>query len=137
MNLIDLPTAPAKPAAELIAEHMLARLNATLAERVHDHRVGYAAFWDSSETPDAIIAAMGTNAGVLLAAAGENVDHIGTLAALAGKTVVDFLPLENWVPRRAIIIAEDGTGTLAAPAEGFDAWGRAIPAPEEITENPI
>ena len=130
MNLISLPTPEPKPAAQIVAEEMLFKLNEQLAERVHAHRVGYAKFWDSPATPDDIIAAMGPYAGILLAAAAENIEHIGRLAAIVGKTVLDFLPAENWVPRREIIIAADGTGSLAPPAEGFDAWGRAIPEPE-------
>lgn len=126
MELITLPSPEPKSNATMLAEEMLCRLNGSLAERVHDHRVGFAKFWDSPETPDDIIAAMESNAGVLLAAAGENVEHIGRLAAIVGKTVLDFLPADHWTPRREIIIAEDGTGTIAPPAEGYDAWGRLI-----------
>jgi hypothetical protein len=135
MNLIDLPEPTPRSTAEIIAENMLAGLNATLSQRIDDHRKSFRAFWNSPATPDEILAAMGANAGKLLAAAGENVEHIATLAAIAGKTLHDFLAPENYVPRRAITIAEDGTGTLAEPAPGFDAWGRPIPEPEP--EDPV
>ncbi len=123
------------PDAERIARHMLHRVNASLAERVHEHQAGFRAFWDSSVTPDDILAAMGGNAALMLATAGENVGHIGRLADIVGKTVEDFLPAEHWMPRRQFILANDGTATLAPPADGFDAWGREIPEEEDLAED--
>lgn len=127
-NLIDLPLAPVKPPAQLIAEHMLHKLNATLAERVNDHKVFFRKFWDSPETPDDLLIAMGAYAPVLLAAASENLEHITRLAGIVGKTLHDFLTAEEYSPQRAFIIGENGI-TLAPPAEGYDAWGRLIPPP--------
>lgn len=129
-TLIELPIAPVKPPAQLIAEHMLHKLNATLAERVNDHKVFFRKFWDSEETPDALLIAMGAYAPVLLAAASENLEHISRLAGIVGKTLHDFLAPDEYAPRRAFIIAPDGI-TLAPPADGYDAWGREIPAPIE------
>lgn len=134
-NLIDLPIATVKPPAQLIAEHMLHKLNATLAERVNDHRVFFRQFWASDETPDSILAEMGAYAPVLLAAAGENLNHIGRLAGIVGKTLFDFLTPEEYEPRRAFVIGADGI-TLAPPADGYDAWGRLIPVPETEPEIP-
>lgn len=132
-NLIDLPLAPVKPPAQLIAEHMLHKLNSTLAERVNDHRVFFRKFWESPETPDEILGSMGAYAPVLLAAAGENLEHISRLVGIVGKTLHDFLALEEYAPRRAFVIA-DGSITLAPPAEGYDAWGWEIPTPPEPIE---
>lgn len=124
-TLIDLPIAPVKPAPQLIAESMLHKLNATLAQRIHDHRAFYRSFWDSPEIPDDILLAMGAYAPVLLAAASENLEHITRLAALVGKTLHDFIAPEDYAPRRAFVIGQ--SITLAPPAEGYDAWGRLIP----------
>jgi hypothetical protein len=129
MKLIELPEEQIPPAAEVIAKLMLHRVNASLAERVHEHISGFNTFWNSAEPPDAILTAMGNKAGLMLATASENIAHIGRLAALIGKTVEDFITSDSYTPRRAFIIAEDGTATLAPPAEGFDAWGREIPIP--------
>lgn len=137
-NLIELPLAPVKPPAQQIAEHMLHKLNVTLAERVNDHKVFFRKFWDSPETPDEILTEMGAYAPVLLAAAGENLEHIARLAGIVGKTLHDFLTAEEYAPRRAFVIGADGI-TLAPAAEGYDAWGRLIPVipepePESIPE---
>ena len=134
MQLIDIQPSPSIPPAQVIAQHMLHRVNASLAERVHEHKAGFRAFWDSPEAPDDILAAMGDKAAIMLATAGENVDHIGRLAAIVGKTVEDFLPAEHWQPRREFVVAQDGTVTLAPPADGYDAWGREIPQPEPEPE---
>ncbi len=130
MNLIETTADAVKPDAEIIASKMLHSVNASLAQRVFDHQSGFRAFWESSETPDAILEALGTNAQLVLAAAGENINHIGRLAAFAGKTVSDFLSDSEWMPRRDFVPGSNGTMTLAPPADGFDAWGNAIPTPE-------
>lgn len=124
MQLIPITLTTPPPAAEVIANQLLHRVNASLAERVHEHVTGYRAFWDSPETPDSILAALGDKAVMMLATASENVSHIGRLAALAGKSLHDFLPPEHYLPRRAFIPAADGTATLAPPADGHDAWGK-------------
>ena len=140
MNLIPTQTITRTP-AQTIAEAMIDIFNAELTRRIETHSRKYLAFWESAATPDDILAAMGPAAGIVLAAASENVDHIGRLAAIVGKTVDDFLSPEFWVPRRAFIEHEDGTVTLEPPAEGFDAWGKPISqalengAAEEITED--
>jgi hypothetical protein len=130
MSLIPITTTPPKPEAQRIADLLLHKVNASLTERLHEHRVNYSTFWDSGESPDAILEAMGSNAYLFLMSAGENIDHIGRLAALVGKQVTDFIAPEMFIPRRAFIIAQDGSATLAPPADGFDAHGNAI------TENP-
>lgn len=129
-QLIKLPQNEQKPVVEKLAEHMLHTLNATLAERVHDHKKFYAKFWRASETPDALLVATGANAGILLAAAQENLEHISRLAAIVGHTLHDYILAEEYEPKRAFIVT-NGVVTLAEPAEGFDAWGNAIVESEE------
>jgi len=135
MSLITITESPPKPEAQRIADMLLHKVNASLAERVHEHCANYSAFWDSKETPDAIIEAMGMNAELFLMSAKENIEHIGRLAALVDKQVTDFIAPENFLPRRAFIIADDGSASLAPPADGFDAHGNAIIANPETIEN--
>lgn len=125
-QLIILPTPEVRPQAEIEAGQMLHALNATLAQRVHDHKVFYRKFWKSTVTPDALLVAMGAYAGVLLGAAGENLEHISRLAAIVGKTLHDFIAPEDYEPPRAFVVT-DGVVTLAPPADGYDAWGNLIP----------
>ena len=101
----------------------------------------FSAFWDSSDTPDDILAELNSlgGAGLLLASASENIEHIARLAGIVGKQITDFLPEDQWVPRRAFIPTESGV-TLAPPADGYDAWGKLIPIIEEpipIIDEPI
>ena len=129
MNLIPCEPAAPPPVADQVAEVMLRNVNEELPRRIAVHREGYRLFWDSPCTPDAVLASLGSNAQVVLACAGENVDHIGRLAAIVGKPLNDFLPAEFWQPKRAFVAGPDGTMTLADPADGCDAWGRALMTP--------
>lgn len=137
MNDIIQITPPApEPAATRIARSELAHLNSSLARRVENHIERFRAFWDNPEcTPDEILEAMGESALTWLACASESVAHIGRLAALSGKTLGDFLPPEQWMPRREFVV-EDGVVTLAPPAAGYDAHGVLIPLPEPIETEP-
>lgn len=131
MNLFEIPIPPAPSVAENTAANLLLGLNQNLAERILQHRNMFSAFWCNPEaTPDDILAALVArgSAGILLASASENIDHIGRLAALVGKKVTDFIPEDQWLPRRAFLPGPGGGFTLAPPAEGFDAWGNALPA---------
>jgi hypothetical protein len=65
----------------------------------------------------------------MLGSASESVEHIARLAAMVKKQLTDFLPADQWMPRREFVPASDGTVTLAPPAAGFDAWGRELPPP--------
>jgi hypothetical protein len=134
MNLIPIPPPISIPSAKKAAESLLEHINAELRRRVEYHSARYAEFWDSSDLPDDILAEMGTNARTFYAAAGENIESIGRIAALVGLSVNDFIQPEHYAPRREVIIAEDGSATLAPPDEGFDAWGRPIPEPEPEEE---
>lgn len=137
MNLIPITEPPQTPAAQASATSLLAHVNAELARRVEYHAARYADFWESPIKPDDILAAMGKQAVTMLAAAAENVEHIGRLAAIVGKDVNDFLPAEQWQPRRAFQSQPDGTVTLAPPAEGHDDRGRSIPVPDPEPQPPV
>lgn len=126
MTLINLPEEQAKPAHQMIAEHLLRTLNSELNRRIEHHAKEFHRFWDSAVTPDSILAEMGSNAGLFLSASIINLMGVEALANLVGKTLNDAIPAEDRVPRREIIVAQDGTATLAPPAEGFDLWGRPI-----------
>lgn len=132
-----IPTIPPSlpPAAIRLAESELAHINASLARRVEEHKARFAAFWDAEATPDELLEAMGSRASLYLAAAGESVEHIGRLAAIAGKSTSDYMPAEDCVPRRAFVLHEDGTVTLEPPADGHDAHGRPLPVVEPVVED--
>lgn len=138
MNLIDLPTPPTPPLAQTIASEMLAGLNAEMARRVDHHAREFKRFWESSATPDEILAAMGPAAPLMLATSRENLRNIGTLAAMVGKTLDDAIPPTSYMPRREFLETETGI-ELLPPVDGFDAWGRLIPVtviPEPVIEEP-
>jgi hypothetical protein len=125
-QLIILPTPEARPQADIEAGLMLHTLNATLAQRVHDHKDFYRKFWYSTVSPDDLLVAMGEYALVLLGAAQENLEHISRLAGIVGKTLHDFILPEDYEPKRAFVVT-DGVVTLAPPAEGYDVWGNLVP----------
>jgi hypothetical protein len=128
---MQLFTPPEPSRASVVAASMMQSANQQLNLRVGVQRNLYDAFWnDSTVTPDAILAELGSGAQQFVAVASENVEHITTLASFFGKTLADFVPTESWEPRRAFVPGDNGTVTLAAPAEGFDAWGKPIPEPE-------
>ena len=131
MNLIQLTKPEPEPQAKRIANELLEGVNTEMQRRVATHRVSFGAFWNSPVPPDDILSAMGQNAILFLAAAGENVDHIQRIASVIGKTVLDFLPACWWQPRRAFQPQADGTVTLAPPPFGHDAWCRFIFVPED------
>lgn len=128
MNFVTLTPPPPKPAAELIAGELLAGLNAELARRIENHATGFALFWESDATPDAIAEALGENGKLLIDASRENLRNLGTLAAMVEKTLDDFIPPEKYASRRAITF-DGGRIVLATPAPGHDAWGRPLPEP--------
>jgi hypothetical protein len=132
MNLFNLPDPPELPRDQLIAERLLARLNAEIGRRSEQHASDFHAFWDDSIcTPDEILEAMGDAAPLMLATASENLTGFARLAALVGKTLNDVISPADYMPRRQFIVDEEtGAVTLAPPADGFDAWGRPIVTPE-------
>ena len=132
------PPTPA-PLIEQIAENLFAHLSPEVERRKAIHRPLYQGFWNSPETPDAILAEMSshvvtlhngsttTRAKLMLQMAGENVESMARIAAFIGCGLSDLLPDAEWMPRRAFVVHADGTVTLAPPAEGYDAWGNLIP----------
>lgn len=113
MNLLEIPTTPPKPDAQIVAESMVANINASLAQRIHDHKLNYFLFWESMSSPEEILDQLGTNAAVVLGAASENVQHIARLASLIGRDLDEFLPPDCYTPRREITINQDGSASLA------------------------
>jgi hypothetical protein len=78
---------------------------------------------------------MGTAAGLYLAAAGQSIEHIAALVAIANLArpaedqlaLDDVLPATEREPRLAFVPQPDGTVLLTAPTEGIDDWGKPIP----------
>lgn len=126
MQLVTLPQPSTKPVAELVAEELLAGMNAELSRRIEHHTHEYLKFWNASATPDAIAEALGDNGKLLVDASRENLRNIGTLAAMVGKTLDDFIPPQHYAARRSISF-EGQRIVLDAPKPGHDAWGRVIP----------
>jgi hypothetical protein len=112
MSLITLPTTE-PPAAQRIALGLLTQLNTQLDARVQAHKGMFSDFWqNNAATPEEILAAMGTNAHLLLSSAEENIRHIDAVAQLAGKTAADFLEPEEINGLRPMTANQDGTVTL-------------------------
>ena len=112
MSLIQLPTTQ-PPAAQRIALSLLEKINSQLDGRVQAHKGMWSDFWQNNDaTPEEILAAMGTNAHLLLGSASESVRHINEVASLAGKTAADFLEPEEINGLRPMVANPDGTVTL-------------------------
>jgi hypothetical protein len=134
MQHIPRITPTLSPAAQ-IAEEMILQFNRQIDERLAVQRNQYRAFWDSPVPPDDILTEWGPRAAMMLAAASENVEHLGKLAAFLGKQLADLIPLSLILPRREFIVDHaTGNVTLAPPADGHDAWGRPIPEPQPEPE---
>lgn len=118
--------APPDP-AEDIAQSALRRADNMLAEMREWQITAYHEFWDSTATPDAILAKMGASALPWLQAAGTFVGGLVTLANVAGSPLSAEWVAEHVTPRRAFVVnGQTGVVTLEPPADGFDAWGRVI-----------
>lgn len=112
MSLIQLPTTQ-PPAAQRIALSLLEKINSQIDSRVQAHKGMWSDFWQNNEaTPEEILAAMGTNAHLMLGSAIESVRHIDEVAKLAGKTAADFLEPEEINGLRPMVANPDGTVTL-------------------------
>jgi len=125
---MSLTTSPAPPdRAKDIAFSCLKRGDDMLERLMTWQRIAYREFWDSPETPDAILAAMGPAALPWLQSAGTFVDALIKLAEAATSPLAREWIATYILPRRAFAVdPKTGTVTLAPPADGFDAWGRAI-----------
>lgn len=125
MNIINITPPPTRPEAEVIAEDLLASVNSELARRIENHTNAFHKFWDSAVTPDAIAAAMGDKGKLFIMSASQSLVDIGTIAAMVGKTLDDAISPEHYTPRREITFDGDYI-VLAAPADGFDDWGKPV-----------
>ena len=112
MSLIQLPTNE-PPAAQRIALSLLERINSQIESRVQAHKGMWSDFWQNNDaTPEEILAAMGTNAHLMLGSAVESVRHIDAVASLASKTAADFLEPEEINGLRPMTANPDGTVTI-------------------------
>ena len=108
MNIIDIQPYE-RSESDIKAEQMLLSLNDELSRRVAIHKQSYVDFWSD---PHGVLRAMGTNTGIFLTAAAENVRHIATLAHISGKDFGEFLPEDCWKPKAQITINSDGTAFI-------------------------
>lgn len=131
------PPTVEEPEADRIARDLLMSLPTANAQMIEIHRAGFFKVWrNPNVTPDAILAALGSNAWRLLSAAQVSVTNLQAIAAITSNTIDDIMPREWWYPPREFIPHDDGTVTLAPPADGFDAWGNPIPEPQPEPEHP-
>lgn len=106
---------PAPTAAELAAQSVVEAMNAEILHRVKIHEICWNTIWKNERpgaTPAAVLAALGTKAGLIFAFASENIDHIDRIAKLVGKTRADFIKDEDCVPPAAFTVHADGRVTL-------------------------
>jgi len=137
MNIIPIPQPPPPTPAKSAALSILAHVNAAAGQAVARQIELYGKFWNHPQaTPDEILAEMGPLAVHMLSAAEESVRHLTSLATIAGLELADIISLDFILPRREFLIGEDGTVTLAPPAEGHDAWGRPLPVEPELEPEP-
>jgi len=84
-----------------------------LQRRIAMHQRIFPLVWSSGDyTPEEWFTEAGTQAVKFMQIAGENVDHIASLAAIDGKTLNDFLSPSEYVPPRQYTANPDGTITL-------------------------
>lgn len=108
-------TATPPTAAELAAQSVIDAVNAEITHRVKVHELCWETIWQNPRpgaTPAAVLAALGTKAGLIFAFASENLDHIARCAQLVGKTRADFIADEDCIPPLAFTLQSDGRVTL-------------------------
>ncbi|WP_395734086.1 hypothetical protein [Prosthecobacter sp.] len=113
-QLIDTPK-PEPTAAELAAQSVVDAVNAEILHRVAVHQICWNTIWKNERpgaTPAAVLAALGTKAGLIFAFASENLDHIDRCAQIIGKTRADFIADADCIPPVAFTVSADGIVTL-------------------------
>lgn len=110
-NIFDVE--PERNIANEIAVNLLRDINNEAIRRAGLHRDSFNAFWHSTEaTPQQVCQQMGPKAALFFAIASANVQHIAAVAAIAGKTLDDFLQPSEYVPPQTVTINQDGTATI-------------------------
>jgi len=102
------------PVAERIAADMLRLVDAECRRRIGDHTDWWSAVWESEEaTPEDIVGAMGTSAGLFFAIASANRQQIQYVAQVLGKTTAELgVPDKCMGTPRTVTIHPDGTATI-------------------------
>ena len=106
---------PEPTAAELAAQSVVDAVNDEILHRVKIHQTCWQTIWKNDRpgaTPAAVLAALGTKAGLIFAFASENLDHIDRCAKMVGKTRVDFISDADCIPPMAYTVHADGTVTI-------------------------
>lgn len=104
------------PVAERIAADMLRLVGAECRRRIGDHVDWWSAVWESPEaTPDEIVGAMGTSAGLFFAIASANRQQIQYVAQVLGKTTAELgVPDKCMGTPREVTVNPDGSVTIGA-----------------------
>lgn len=115
-QLIDPPNNQAVK-AQAAAEQIISRINGEIDRRVRVHQEAFDTLWHNRDgaSPDAILAQLGTKAGLIFKFSAENIDHIDRCAKIVGKTAADFLAAKYLSSPRALVFHDDGSVTLAEP----------------------
>lgn len=96
------------------------------------HKLQFTAFWNNPQvTPNEFCVTLGSHGQQWLTDAKASADYIVALATKYNIPIADVLPPEFSVPRLAFEFLSDGR-IAVVEVEGLDAWGRPIPAPEEV-----
>lgn len=114
-QLIESPTPPHPPAAQLAAESIIDAINGEIKRRVAVHKIAFETLWKNTRegaTPAAILEKLGTKAALIFQFSRENLDHIERCAKLVGKTRADFLSDAECTPPHELVFHPDGTVTL-------------------------
>lgn len=108
--MLTPPPAPTDPPARAAVRRIFSETADELQRRIAMHQRIFPLVWSSNEyTPEEWFAEAGTQAVKFMQIAGENVDHIASLAAIDGKTINDFLATSEYVPPRQYTANPDGT----------------------------
>jgi hypothetical protein len=108
-----LVTPPTVDQSSQIAAALVQRVNGEMFRRVQVTEAVWNFVWNNkSATPDAIVAKLGNQAGLVFGLAQENVAHISRAAALAGQPLSAYLPAQYQTTPRTVTVNSDGTVTL-------------------------
>ncbi len=116
---------PAATPAQQAAAELLETVDSELSRRATGHEDGWRAFWEPAEsvTTQQIADAIGTDGGLWLQLSRANLEHIATYAAMVGRTLDDYLPIECQSSLHPVTVNSDGSLTIETGDSDGDANG--------------